>query len=211
MKKTLSGMLLFILLMTVFVSCAWKGPNEPTQNPVSSTTQWGAATDATTKRPICEPEDIILQPEHDVFADLPYKVEYRCRFYSLQGWVIDLGNAIDPGAGKFASGDFGRIDMNNPNGPSEMRVVTFIKKFKIPKDAFVTDLEKQIEIEREIALSMGEDLDVEFREPYNPDIIYTFDNEVINAYYRRENPVVPDWTKVKTYETYAAYLKENPE
>jgi hypothetical protein len=36
---------------------------------------------------------------------------------------------------------------------------------------------------------------IESNELPNLDIIYTFDNEVINAYYRRENPVVPDWMK----------------
>ena len=76
-----------------------------------------------------------------------------------------------------------------------MPVVTYIKKFNIPKDVFVAELEKYTEIVREIALSMGEDLDYEIHEPYNADIIYTFDNEIINAYYRRENPVVPDWMR----------------
>ncbi len=44
----------------------------------------------------------------------------------------------------------------------------------------------------------------------NPSILYTFDNEIINAYYRRENPVVPDWSKVTVYESYAEYKEANP-
>ena len=90
---------------------------------------------------------------------------------------------------------------------TEMALVTLIKKYGIPKEKF----EEAIRKEAEYRISVGRDLSSEYGELPNADIVYTFDNEIINAYYRRKNPVVPDWSKVKTYESYSAFLAANPE
>ena len=69
-----------------------------------------------------------------------------------------------------------------PNGPAqEMPLVTLVKHFKVPKHVFVAEVERH----RKVDLSLGKDLSEERYELPNADIIYTFDNEIINAYYRR--------------------------
>jgi len=89
----------------------------------------------------------------------------------------------------------------------EMDAVAFIKHFDVPREL----AEKAIEELHEYVMSTSQNVDVydEFWEVPNLDIIYTFDNEIINAYYRRENPVEPDWSKTTTYESYAAYKEAN--
>jgi len=91
-----------------------------------------------------------------------------------------------------------------------MDTVTFIKYCHISKDDFAVALEKAKR--HWLAYKISEiEFDHEEWELPNADIIYTFDNEIINAYYRRENPVEPDWAQVKTYESYSAYLAKNPQ
>lgn len=86
--------------------------------------------------------------------------------------------------------DFNENYYGQPPEPSEMVLVTYIKKYGISKEAFE-------EIIQEMAVNMLEEgiredqLYNELFELPNPDIIYTFDNEIIDAYYRRENPVAP--------------------
>jgi len=62
-----------------------------------------------------------------------------------------------------------------------MPLVTLIKHFKVPKCVFVAEVKK---IKR-AWLALGDDLCAEVNELPNADIIYTFDNELINYYYRR--------------------------
>ena len=71
-----------------------------------------------------------------------------------------------------------------PNGePAEMCSVSYVKFFNISK----ADFEIAIERARETQYISPEDnpLD-EFFELPNPDIVYTFDDEIISNYYRRE-------------------------
>jgi len=149
-----------------------------------------------------DPEIII---EFD--GDPGFTPKYRMVYYSC-GLFTEL---VDPAkldafdelhnSRRFVDGRYVDFD--------EMMYVMFIKYFNIPKEEFVIAVENQ----RLIHIKWGDDMTtpMESNELPNADIIYTFDNEIINAYYRRENPVVPDWTKVKTYESYSAYLEDNPQ
>jgi hypothetical protein len=73
---------------------------------------------------------------------------------------------------------------NKENGkePEEMLLVTFVKYYEISKE----DFEKATKNEEKIHNQFGENLYLEDYELPNADIIYTFDNEIINEYYRRE-------------------------
>ena len=96
---------------------------------------------------------------------------------------------------------------------NEMDTVAFIKLCGITKEEFAAGLERYRQHTLELVAS-GFWPEINFNsegwELPNADIIYTFDNEIINAYYRRENPVVPDWSKTTVYESYAEYLAANP-
>jgi len=65
--------------------------------------------------------------------------------------------------------------------PPEMILVTFIKYFNIPKEKFEQATADFINY----CIEANRDMSWEPYEPPNPDIIYTFDNEIINEYYRR--------------------------
>ena len=71
----------------------------------------------------------------------------------------------------------------------EMLMVYLVKRYKIPKEAF----KEAVREEAEFRIRNRYDLSDEKYELPNADILYTFDNEIIDAYYRRENPVAPEW------------------
>jgi len=193
MKKIFTGVLL-VLLIASFAACDFKGEEEGAPEPATANTMENttieegySVTEATSHiaLPVYQPGSVNLKPKGywEEEFDLPYEVEYRICYYSLPGWVEDLGNAIDPGAGDFATNEI--AEKRDPNGPSEMTIVTYLKRVPIPKDVFEAELKKYIEIEKEIALLIGDDPADEFHELPNADIIYTFDNDIINEYYRR--------------------------
>ena len=64
----------------------------------------------------------------------------------------------------------------------EMIMVTFIKRLNIPKSQFIEIFEEKRAFWEETGLDMGSE---QYEIP-NADIIYTFDNDIINEYYRRE-------------------------
>lgn len=65
---------------------------------------------------------------------------------------------------------------------TEMLLVAFIKHFRIPKEKFLEAAEK----ERKFYIEGERDLTSEDNEIPNADVLYTFDNEIINEYYRRQ-------------------------
>ena len=147
--------------------------------------------------------EITFFPPHielDSYVSTGYFIKEEMRYAYLVGFwaVYDL---FTP----YAAERWHDEHYNKPEEVTEMMLVTLIKADNVPKEKF----EEAIRKEAEDRISRGLDLSSEACELPNADIIYTFDNEIINAYYRRENPVVPE--KYKTYESYEEYLKANPE
>ena len=66
--------------------------------------------------------------------------------------------------------------------PERMVCVQYIEFFNIPKEVFVAAVER----ERKFYESFVTDMSIEERELPNADILYTFDDEIINHYYRYE-------------------------
>jgi len=132
--------------------------------------------------------------------DWDFEAVYRLVYYTLPGYLEDMVNDLDnPDAHVF-------VDWLAYEGDRDvMMIMVYVERYNIPKDVFTAAVSEYI------AITVQNDWDPteEGFEPPNPDIIYTFDNEIINAYYRRENPVVPDWSKTKTYESYEEYLEAN--
>ena len=67
------------------------------------------------------------------------------------------------------------------NEPQEMALVTLVKHCNISKQDFNKAVDEYIKM----CASAGFDMAEEQFEIPNADIIYTFDNEIINAYYRK--------------------------
>ena len=155
------------------------------------------------------PENIRLEPEGYVYLDDWGTVaKYRAAYYGYRfvglgdrEKEIEISNLLRE-RHYDADGRFIETD--------EMDLVAIVKYCEIAKEDFVAALQE----EQQWALSLRPYDDIEFdredAEFPNPDIIYTFDNDIINAYYRRENPVAPDWSKTTVYESYAAYKEANP-
>jgi len=141
--------------------------------------------------PTLKPETIQLQSEEEILGELTlneadsFPLEYRyCYYYSYSSYwtLVDDQDAYDEWAKSVP-----RIKDYYPNGPKlEMPLVTLIKHFKISKDVFEAEVERIRGIQSSFE---GVDLSLETQEYPNADIIYTFDNDIINDYYRRKQAV----------------------
>ena len=76
----------------------------------------------------------------------------------------------------------GAKNVNYGETQEEMLLVSFVKRYDITREEFDSAVEKFIAHNEE----MGCDMTGEEYEVPNGDIIYTFDNEIINHYYRYE-------------------------
>jgi len=200
MKKCSVSLVLVIIL--VLCSCIQQNAPTTSEKTTFPTTETIPATETVSYAPLPNPlplpDSIKLSeyPDHEFGNNWEFR--YRFVYYDLPWEVYEL--AEDDGFSLNMDGD----DLN-PFGPkSEMVMVTFIKHYDIKKEDFVFAV---LRIYNWRIYYGFEDIYAEGNELPNADIIYTFDNEIINAYYRRENPVVPD--EYRTYESYEEYLKAN--
>ena len=162
----------------------------------SSTVDYGSPV-------LTPPEKIIQIEENDIQEVLPYERQYRYiyyRFDSIYYGLVDWDEA-NKFADEFLEQNPFEIEI------SEMFLVTFIKRFDIPKEEF----ERALTLDWNRGGEYMFDMAAEENEMPNPDILYTFNNDIIHAYYRRKSPIEPDWAESKTYKSYSAYLEENPE
>lgn len=118
-----------------------------------------------------------LEPQDQ--DDYTFNRKYRITYYQIWGEFTELLSEeeyqdymewVDQKAKKDGYGEF----------QNEMLLVSFIKRYKIPREEFNQAVEKYIANSKASAC----DLSSEAYEVPNGDIIYTFDNEVINRYYR---------------------------
>ena len=111
-----------------------------------------------------------------------YPPSYRQLYYTLDVSVMRL---VSPEL-LIDESWLGEIQQDLDAGIEQdvMTVVVFIKYYKIPKEDFERAVEEQrkgVEGLRDRGYEMTEEFEI-----YNADIIYTFDNEIINEYYRRK-------------------------
>jgi len=207
MKKLWLALLIFLLALG---ACNIVDPSEQTSaptTPISSRTETSEVT--TVEWPTYMPEDISIAESGDLYLDeWNTAAKYRKIYYdtNITAWIVSRDDPKMAEILAIIEKDHHSTDRFAER--DEMNLVTIIKWCDISKEDFIEAIEKQ----KLLRLDYNEwevNFEDEFWEMPNPDIIYTFDNEVINAYYRRENPVVPDWSKTKTYESYEAYLEAN--
>ena len=116
-----------------------------------------------------------------------YEPQYRDTYY----WVTpDLLAAANIGNKEYGEWIAENIHPNEINGiePQEMYTVTFIKDFHISREAFeqaCQEFQLWLEDKSERWAEGDAIFSMEEYEMPNADIIYTFDNEIINNYYRR--------------------------
>lgn len=126
-------------------------------------------------------------------SDSPFDdYKYRAIYYSISYPFVQL-----VGEDKYYDWWYSEYDVIPQNERNEMAMVAFVKAFNISREQFdkanakhiQTDLESGRDIiENPSEYEPGYDRAKEVFEVYNADIIYTFDNELINSYYLYVDP-----------------------
>jgi hypothetical protein len=174
MKKLTSFVLCACFM--VLLSACFDDPIVPTTTTTISVTTTEEPTDVTL--PTFDPKKIELFPPDKWDG---FRPTYRYIYYRLDGFVQSLALSEDE-ANKWFKDYDSRQDFYS-NTQNEMLIVTFVKHFNIQKDIFEEALKKYVKISLENNWEINTN---EENELPNPDIIYTFDNDIINEYYRRE-------------------------
>ncbi len=113
--------------------------------------------------------------------DYNFDRKYRVIYYQIKGEFSELlseeeyqdyTNWVDEKSKADGYGEY----------QTEMLLVSFIKRYNITREEFDSAVEKYIANSKAIRADMMS----ETNEAPNGDIIYTFDNEIINRYYRYE-------------------------
>lgn len=196
MKRNILLSLLVLILAVELVGCSGDRssegsavtttPSTPTSKPTALTTEPTAPTTEPTA-PTTEPIEPTLPeyvpgsiklmedwmfPRNRKYRQIYYKIDYRFHLLLTREQRDDWNDFTK---------EYGKAT-NYGEYAEEMYLVTMIKRYNIPREAcqkVVDELYKWAEERRY-------DLTREDNEIVNLDIIYTFDNEIINHYYRYE-------------------------
>lgn len=212
MKKILTVLLISVLLFSL-VSCADKNDNEQTTTSTSVSVENNTETtvNKTTEQATNGQENI----SNDVGGSDILQDKYRVRYYHVTASFIRLVDENDFRAWQE------KIYEIYPNETNEMVMKRFVQDFNISRE----DFDKA---NHELALSFSQELqeapmmnpkdylNQEIYEVYNADIIYTFDDEIINEYYlsgeypfcyqdEYENAVLSGAYKTQTTDFYFDY------
>ena len=153
--------------------------------------------------PFISPETVELEPIEYIAGDFLFTPTMRRIWYQISYEVM----RILPEGGIYEMTELFEREEDFFEEPVEMALVTVIRHFELSREALEEAVVKMYISYRE----HGFDIMQEGGEIPNLDIVFTFDNEIINAFYRRENPVVPDWNTLVTWESYSAFRAANPQ
>lgn len=193
MKKVIAWMMVVLcMLVVLFSSCQSDTPDTPsaeasqtsgisTSDTIESGTSQSTPSNnnSSTTGALSEYKagSVKLEPQDQ--DDYTFQRKYRIAYYQIWGEFTELLSEeeyqdymewVDQKAKKEGYGEF----------QNEMLLVSFVKRYEIPREAFNRAVEKYIANSKAATC----DLSSEVYEVPNGDIIYTFDNEVINRYYR---------------------------
>ncbi|MBR3781060.1 MAG: hypothetical protein IKK63_07670 [Clostridia bacterium] len=212
MKKILT-VLIICVLMFGLVSCADKKDTDQTTTSTSVSVENNTETtvNKTTEQATNGQENI----SNDVGGSDILQDKYRVRYYNITTEFAKLADPIEVRAWEE------KIYEVSPNETNEMVIKRFVQDFDISRE----DFDKA---NHELALSFSQELqeapmmnpkdylNQEIYEVYNADIIYTFDDEIINEYYlsgeypfcyqdEYENAVLSGEYKTQTTDFYFDY------
>lgn len=187
MKKHI--IILFVVLLIALAACS-SVQNEPSEtindNTAPSEIKETSTSKTTNGKPIetyTLPTSIKLNeggsPLSGMIDGLEYEPAYRFCYYFISNRYIHLvsdQNAANAFIEELLSKQSLTEDLET------MMLKDFVKHFNISKSDFLVATQKEIDA----ANSLGIDISKEEYEIPNADIIYTFDDEIINNYYRRE-------------------------
>ena len=180
--KKLFALLAALALLLGLGACVGGGQDNPTTAPEttpSQTTTTGPklTTQGTTHKPspptgLEHSSGAVDLLDNNYYESIDNR-SYRLAYYRIPGVIGDL--VSEDKYTVWAQQNFwGKTVF------TEMPLVTFVKHFDISREAFDTAI-----AELAITNAIHGNNDEEFEVP-NADVIYTFDNEIINRYYRYE-------------------------
>ena len=187
MKKPIVTLLLILSLCLIFVGCTDRDKTDIQSQQTSPTADSNSIQQT---EPLTESTTLSAEPvdgsEDDYFGVRKYK--YRYNYYRITSPYIDI-------VGDKAYGEWIRSDPKYENFDiDEMLMVSYIKHFNITREQFdEASRNREILFEKNNMTLLtypfendGEySYDDEANEIYNDDIIFTFDNDIINEYYAR--------------------------
>jgi hypothetical protein len=184
--KKLSFIVIIILLAIIFTACIHA---EVTPSNTSTTTSEVITSEPTTTNIPTQPQttwpanlpkyidgSIKLHPQSELEGVGEYELHYRYVYYCIDGFYGLLAPSNDA-VNEFMQPFYDNNDVED----NVMLLAEFVKHFNIPREKFDEATQRLIAAIQEL----GEDMTDERYEVPNGDIIYTFDNDIINEYYRR--------------------------
>ncbi len=214
MKKFITVLTICILLFGL-ASCAEKKGAEQTTKFPSVSTSVENSTEKNENKPTVPVTSGQENISNDVGGGDILQDKYRVRYYSITAEFAKLADPLEVRTWEE------KIYEVSPNETNEMVMKRFIQDFNISRE----DFDKA---NHELALSFSQELqeapmmnpkdylNQEIYEVYNADIIYTFDDEIINEYYlsgeypfcyqdEYENAVLSGAYKTQTTDFYFDY------
>ena len=177
MKRCISLLAVLLCLLCVLLSACQPEtsdtPGDPTTGTPTTTTQQGKDL------PEYQPGSIKLAPLD--WFEYSFDRQYRHTYYTIWGEFMELLSEEEM-QDFYVWSEEGAKNVNYGETQEEMLLVSFVKRYDITREEFDSAVEKFIAFNQE----MGWDMTGEEYEVPNGDIIYTFDNEIINHYYRYE-------------------------
>lgn len=199
MKRSI---LIIFLLMALTVALAACGGDKSDEGTSASTTDPTAVPSAPTTEPTAVPPAPTTEPSEPTMPeyvtwseyvpgtielvpqkadDFSFERKYRYLYYSYRIKFETLLSAEQKADWReFHSEDVKRNNYGELQ--EEMLLVTMIKRYNIPKEAFQSVVDYYIQLCQKLDQDM---LHEEYEIPH-VDVIYTFDNEIINRFYRYE-------------------------
>ena len=195
-KEIIMKRIFLVLFCIILVSITFYGCDDEMRiQETTATTEMQSQTTSSMESEIIlpplpiHPEEIQLMTDNYMEDYFPFSFTRRTVFYTLPGFIESLVD--DPEAVAFVN-EYIQTMSGPMDSPNEMPLMVFLRELNVPKEDFV----RELDVIRQGRIERGVDLTSERWELPCPDIIFTFDNQIINAFYRRENPVAPDWWPV---------------
>ena len=180
MKKLNTIILIFFIILT-FVACTNENRQETTtaENKQSTSVDETIYSDIDSKN---EPDNLKeTEASYSGGGELTLQ-KYRSIYYSIPSPFWDI---VDENCRENIYGDYWEIPYDETN---IMHMRIFVEEYNVPREKFDAANAEWARIIKEKlygtpVINPQDFANQEFNEVYNADIIYTFDNELINEYY----------------------------
>ena len=182
MKKTILYLIIFSVLFLLLTSCKsdymLTSSSTDTQTDIISSEEYilqKTSNSLSTSKVIQKSQDV----DNNQGGAIIEARKYRIRYYSIPGPFADL-------VGRDICREWELKYTYNVGLPENMLMVNFVKEFKISKENFEKanlQFAKALGKNHKLMMNPLDYTNQEIYEIFNADIIYTFDDELINEYY----------------------------